>query len=110
MGPLLKFMVRIYDFRFKRFPLNFLLNPLEKCQGPGDPGLCKNFLYKWRYESTTNACNTFVWGGCGGNVMNRFDSELECLQTCQVPEVPSGEKVSIIFVTNFYYKKIKFQK
>uniref|UniRef100_A0A336LE54 CSON009010 protein n=1 Tax=Culicoides sonorensis TaxID=179676 RepID=A0A336LE54_CULSO len=67
----------------------------EKCQGPGDPGLCKNFLYKWRYESSTNACNTFVWGGCGGNSMNRFDSELECLQACQVAEQPAEPESSL---------------
>lgn len=54
----------------------------EKCSGPSDPGPCKNFLYKWRFEPTTKECNTFVWGGCEGNTQNRFNSEAECLYHC----------------------------
>lgn len=59
---------------------------LEKCHGPGDPGPCKNFLYKWRYEATSNQCLTFVWGGCGGNPQNRFDSQEDCLKSCLITE------------------------
>ncbi|XP_030372369.1 kunitz-type serine protease inhibitor bitisilin-3-like [Scaptodrosophila lebanonensis] len=54
----------------------------EKCTGPGDPGPCKQYIYKWRYESTTNECATFIWGGCDGNPHNRFSTEAECLFHC----------------------------
>ncbi|XP_068148497.1 LOW QUALITY PROTEIN: axotactin [Drosophila tropicalis] len=54
----------------------------EKCTGPGDPGPCKQYIYKWRYEPTTNACDTFIWGGCDGNPHNRFSTEAECLFHC----------------------------
>ncbi|XP_055915475.1 axotactin isoform X2 [Eupeodes corollae] len=54
----------------------------EKCTGPGDPGPCKHYLYKWRFEPTTNECTTFIWGGCEGNSQNRFNTEAECLYRC----------------------------
>lgn len=54
----------------------------EKCTGPGDPGPCKQYIYKWRYEPTTGECSTFIWGGCDGNPQNRFSTEPECLFHC----------------------------
>ncbi|KAH8410696.1 hypothetical protein KR222_005144 [Zaprionus bogoriensis] len=54
----------------------------EKCTGPGDPGPCKQYIYKWRYEPSTNECTTFIWGGCDGNPQNRFSTEAECLYHC----------------------------
>lgn len=54
----------------------------EKCTGPPDPGPCKQYTYKWRYELTTGECTSFIWGGCDGNVNNRFNSEAECLYHC----------------------------
>ncbi|XP_033242580.1 uncharacterized protein LOC108152614 isoform X2 [Drosophila miranda] len=54
----------------------------EKCTGPGDPGPCKQYIYKWRYEPTTNECTNFIWGGCDGNPQNRFSTEAECLFHC----------------------------
>jgi len=57
-------------------------NQYEKCAGPGDPGPCKQYIYKWRYEPTTNECTNFIWGGCEGNPQNRFGTEAECLFHC----------------------------
>ncbi|XP_034105245.1 axotactin isoform X1 [Drosophila albomicans] len=54
----------------------------DKCTGPGDPGPCKQYIYKWRYEPTTGECTTFIWGGCDGNPQNRFSTETECLFHC----------------------------
>lgn len=54
----------------------------EKCTGPPDPGPCKQYTYKWRYELTTGECTSFIWGGCDGNIHNRFNSEAECLFHC----------------------------
>lgn len=61
---------------------NSSLTTYEKCVGPGDPGPCKNYLYKYRFEATTNQCVTFIWGGCEGNSQNRFNTEAECLYQC----------------------------
>lgn len=54
----------------------------ERCTGPGDPGPCKQYIYKWRYEPSTSECTTFIWGGCDGNPHNRFSTEAECLYHC----------------------------
>ncbi|XP_055383495.1 axotactin isoform X2 [Condylostylus longicornis] len=54
----------------------------DKCTGPGDPGPCKNFVYRWRYEQTTDSCIQFIWGGCEGNNNNRFSTEAECQLHC----------------------------
>lgn len=54
----------------------------EKCSGPADPGPCKQYNYKWRFEPTTNECVSFIWGGCEGNPQNRFNNELECRFHC----------------------------
>lgn len=54
----------------------------EPLNSKGEPGPCKNFLYKWRFEVTTQECTTFIWGGCNGNIHNRFETENECLHQC----------------------------
>lgn len=64
----------------------------DKCSGPGDPGPCKQYIYKWRYEPTTNECTNFIWGGCDGNPQNRFSTEAECLFHCI-----GGPRKDIIF-------------
>lgn len=61
--------------------LVFSLVP-DKCAGPPEAGSCKNFIYKWRYDTATKECTTFVWGGCNGNPLNRFNTEAECLHHC----------------------------
>lgn len=65
-----------------RYILFNIFRFLEKCSGPSDPGPCKNFVYKWKYEPTTKYCETFKWGGCDGNPNNRFNTEAECLFHC----------------------------
>jgi len=44
-------------------------------------GPCKDYVHKWFFNTTTGECNTFVFGGCMGN-LNRFDSQLECMHFC----------------------------
>jgi hypothetical protein len=59
----------------------------DKCDGPDDPGPCKNFSQKWRYEPITKKCLAFSWGGCEGNYQNRFDTEADCIQYCSTDEI-----------------------
>lgn len=54
----------------------------DKCVGPNEPGPCKNFVYKWWYNTTSKECATFLWGGCEGNAPNRFNTEAECMYHC----------------------------
>lgn len=74
----------------------------ERCTGPGDPGPCKQYIYKWRYEPSTSECTTFIWGGCDGNPHNRFSTEAECLYHCI-----GGPRKRIIVVNQ---KSISYQK
>lgn len=74
----------------------------ERCTGPGDPGPCKQYIYKWRYEPSTSECTTFIWGGCDGNPHNRFSTEAECLYHCI-----GGPRKRIIVVSQ---ESISYQK
>ncbi|XP_015213641.2 collagen alpha-1(XXVIII) chain [Lepisosteus oculatus] len=51
------------------------------CNEHLDPGPCREYVVKWYYDSTANACAQFWYGGCQGN-RNRFDTEDSCRNTC----------------------------
>ena len=54
------------------------------CTGPaGAIGPCEAIKYKWTFDGTD--CVQFVYGGCGGNKLNRFDSQEECQNACLNP-------------------------
>ncbi|XP_052893311.1 axotactin [Anopheles moucheti] len=63
-----------------------------KCTGPGEPGQCQTFDYRYRFEQTINNCTQFIWGGCGGNLQNNFETYEQCMQQCanetQTPQPP----------------------
>lgn len=43
--------------------------------------ICHAYFVKYYFNNATKTCQTFVYGGCGGNA-NRFSSEQSCLDTC----------------------------
>ncbi|VDP11473.1 unnamed protein product, partial [Soboliphyme baturini] len=53
----------------------------DVCTLPPDEGPCLASVQKWYYKTDSNACETFVFGGCEGNG-NRFTSKEECENTC----------------------------
>ncbi|XP_017284060.1 collagen, type XXVIII, alpha 1b isoform X2 [Kryptolebias marmoratus] len=53
----------------------------EGCSQILDPGPCRDYVVKWYYDATSNACAQFWFGGCLGN-KNQFESEEKCSQTC----------------------------
>ncbi|KAL1401874.1 hypothetical protein pipiens_006336 [Culex pipiens pipiens] len=57
-------------------------NKTEKCTGPGLPGPCQGFGDRYRYDQTINNCTVFIWGGCGGNLQNNFETYEQCMQQC----------------------------
>uniref|UniRef100_A0A8C7PI37 Collagen, type XXVIII, alpha 1b n=1 Tax=Oncorhynchus mykiss TaxID=8022 RepID=A0A8C7PI37_ONCMY len=57
------------------------LFPDESCGQILDPGPCRNYVVKWYYDTTANACAQFWFGGCQGN-QNQFESEKSCKKTC----------------------------
>ncbi|CAG9767385.1 unnamed protein product [Ceutorhynchus assimilis] len=56
----------------------------EPCPGNYDKGLCNRNIFKWAFDHERKQCITFIWGGCGGNDRNRFDSEKQCIEKCFV--------------------------
>lgn len=46
-----------------------------------EPGMCRAAFKLFYYNSTTKSCDTFIYGGCGGN-KNKFKSEEECKKSC----------------------------
>lgn len=54
---------------------------LGHCGLPPDSGPCLGYFPMFFYNSTSMECESFVYGGCGGNA-NRFNSYQECKRSC----------------------------
>ncbi|KAI1893325.1 hypothetical protein AGOR_G00122560 [Albula goreensis] len=63
----------------------------EVCQAEPMTGPCRASILRFFYNSSTGACQSFIYGGCRGNRNNHASAD-ECLATCTVTIVPSGKK------------------
>ncbi len=52
----------------------------RSCYSDPDVGLCKAAIEKYYFDSETNSCKSFIWGGYGGNVP--FDTMGLCQNMC----------------------------
>lgn len=52
----------------------------SRCALKPEPGVCEALIPKAFFNSTTNRCEPFDWGGCGGVVP--FRTVEECRQVC----------------------------
>ena len=52
----------------------------ESCLLAPDPGLCQAAFSRYYYNSETEKCTQFLWGGCGGVVP--FETLEECKNAC----------------------------
>ncbi|KAL3873904.1 hypothetical protein ACJMK2_036982 [Sinanodonta woodiana] len=52
------------------------------CSLPADPGPCKGAFPAYFFNSDTNRCEEFIYGGCQGNA-NRFISKEDCERKCK---------------------------
>ncbi|KFD55347.1 hypothetical protein M514_03687 [Trichuris suis] len=55
---------------------------MDACQQPADTGPCLAAVQMWYFDQQTGMCDTFIYGGCQGN-MNKFESKEECERQCQ---------------------------
>ncbi|KAJ8413722.1 hypothetical protein AAFF_G00082290 [Aldrovandia affinis] len=59
-----------------------LANP---CGLPSLQGPCKAYEPRWAYSGVTKQCQSFIYGGCGGNE-NNFESKEACEDMCPFPK------------------------
>lgn len=57
----------------------------NECTLDPESGLCRALIQRFFYNSETGNCESFVYGGCGGN-NNNFESIQECEERCQTFE------------------------
>lgn len=53
------------------------------CTQEAAAGLCKANLVRYYFNATSEECQPFIYGGCGGN-SNNFERTLDCQTTCTV--------------------------
>ncbi|KRY36954.1 Mitochondrial inner membrane protein OXA1L [Trichinella spiralis] len=53
----------------------------DNCLLDVNPGLCKNVQLRWYFNKKKGTCESFIYGGCGGNG-NNFHTEEECQNQC----------------------------
>ncbi|CDS43593.1 WAP kazal immunoglobulin kunitz and NTR [Echinococcus multilocularis] len=53
----------------------------DVCNLPMRTGPCLAYFRVWGYNRALDQCESFIYGGCGGNA-NRFEEKKECERTC----------------------------
>lgn len=65
--------------------------PENPCEAkPKVMGPCEAAIPSWSYIQDSKKCEAFTYGGCDGT-SNRFDSENDCKDTCNVTAEPPVE-------------------
>ncbi|XP_055956010.1 actinia tenebrosa protease inhibitors [Patella vulgata] len=54
----------------------------ETCHLPVVAGKCQAYFHRFYFNSSTQSCKEFIYGGCGGN-SNNFKTKTECEMTCK---------------------------
>ncbi|XP_021920303.1 carboxypeptidase inhibitor SmCI-like isoform X2 [Zootermopsis nevadensis] len=54
----------------------------EDCFQPPSSGQCRGSFRSYYFNRKSRTCESFVWGGCGGN-NNRFETRDSCEKNCQ---------------------------
>uniref|UniRef100_A0A915KL08 BPTI/Kunitz inhibitor domain-containing protein n=1 Tax=Romanomermis culicivorax TaxID=13658 RepID=A0A915KL08_ROMCU len=57
------------------------LNYNNVCKQPIERGFCKMYYRSYGYNTTTERCQQFAFGGCDGNE-NNFETERGCERVC----------------------------
>ena len=62
---------------------------IDICMLPSDPGNCLAAFQNYYFNSETGQCETFIYGGCGGND-NNFESLEDCEAACGANATPDA--------------------
>lgn len=71
-----------------------IVGSVDLCELKSDPGPCKWFSTMFYYDSSLHSCETFSFGGCGGN-RNRFSTVEKCLENCAVGNRIHSQSTSV---------------
>ncbi|XP_075757222.1 papilin-like [Pelodiscus sinensis] len=82
----------------------------EICKLPVDAGSCFSYMTRYFYNSVTDSCEEFIYGGCEGN-QNRFSTKNECLKTCgrsdiDICKLPMKPGPCQAFVRRYFYNSV----
>ncbi|XP_012669965.2 WAP, Kazal, immunoglobulin, Kunitz and NTR domain-containing protein 2 [Clupea harengus] len=55
------------------------------CAQPSLQGPCKAYEPRWAYNTALHQCQSFIYGGCGGNE-NNFETKEACEEACPFPK------------------------
>uniref|UniRef100_A0A3Q3X6D8 Tissue factor pathway inhibitor n=1 Tax=Mola mola TaxID=94237 RepID=A0A3Q3X6D8_MOLML len=73
---------------FSTFHNALALTPQGACLLEVDDGPCRGDLPRYYYNTITQKCELFYYGGCQGNA-NNFKSYQECQKACfRIPKIP----------------------
>ncbi|XP_078470890.1 papilin-like isoform X1 [Lampetra planeri] len=62
----------------------------KKCRFEPETGNCKAAFPRHFYNMTTGQCESFIYGGCGGND-NNFHTTEECVESCKCHKTRGNE-------------------
>ncbi|XP_033028407.1 kunitz-type serine protease inhibitor bitisilin-3-like [Lacerta agilis] len=54
----------------------------RRCKLPVVSGPCRSYNRRFFYNTKTNRCELFIYGGCKGNA-NNFTERIDCIRQCQ---------------------------
>ena len=84
-------------FPFHFFSLFISVFVLDICSLPPITGVCRAYFPRYFYNTTSERCEEFVYGGCRGN-KNNFVKKVNCKLQCDDP----GEKLISFVIMNFF--------
>ena len=70
-----------------------------------DSGPCEAAIPSWYYDSYSNKCKQFNYGGCAGNG-NRFDTKRECRTACRDQKLYSSNNNQLKWIEQYAQNEI----
>ena len=88
---------------------------LGRCNLPRETGFCRAAFTRYYYNTSSGNCESFIWGGCGGNA-NNFNTLDECKKACMRkyirlisrPAIARDQTVKTVFYSGLHAVDSRF--